>query len=119
MRAWKRSALNPELKQRLKLFGMGASVGTLLSILLFMVWSTKYEKPAEETLKIVVSTCDLRPGDDLKESCTEIRSVTRRFVPPGSLEAGRLPYALNKKLNVAVPAGNAFRSEDVEGLPPR
>lgn len=98
---------------------MGAAIGTVLSILLFMQWSTKYEKPVEETLKIVVSTCDLKPGDELKESCTEIRPVTRRFVPPGSLEVGRLPYALNKKLKVAVPAGNAFRSEDVEGLPPR
>lgn len=111
--------MNQEMKERLKLFGLGAGVGTGLSILLLMGWFTSYEPPAEVTKRVVVSSCDLKSGETLTEKCIEIRDVAERFVPPGGLEAERLPYALNKKVKVDVPSGHAFRGDDIEGLPPR
>ncbi len=106
--------MDADLRRRLKIFGQGAVIGTVLSVALFMFWmgSKQGEPETEETREVVVSTCDLKAGQVLEESCTELRSVVTRFIPPESLEAGRLPYALNRKLKVDVPAGNAFRSVD-------
>lgn len=106
--------MDQDLKRRVVIFAQGAGIGTLLSVGLFMFWMGKKqaEPEVEETREVVVSTCDLKAGQILEESCTERRAVVTRFIPPQSLEAGRLPYALNRTLKVDVPKGHAFRSVD-------
>ena len=108
--------MTSDTRRRLLIFGTGAMIGTLLSILLFR-WSgyVRENEPREsEQLEVILSSCQLAPGDIFAESCVQKRVIEYQFVPPDAVQSHELGLFVGRAVNVAIEPGSAVRTVDFE-----
>ena len=104
--------MKADTKRRLKVFGAGAAIGIVLSILLFQ-YAAYVEGPREVTkIEVVLTTCDLEPGDTFTEECVEKRAVAEQFIPPDTIESDQLGLYVGEQVTVSLKAGSAVRTVD-------
>lgn len=104
--------MTPDTQRRFLMFGAGLLIGCVLSIGLFKYASQVQGAREVQRVDVVVTTCDLRAGDELERSCVESRAVEHQFVPPDSMRSAELTEYLGRRLNVALPMGSAVRTVD-------
>ena len=104
--------MKEDTKQRLKIFGAGASIGVVLSILLFQ-YADYVEGPRRTTkVEVVLTTCDLKAGDVFEEECVEKRAVAEQFIPPDTIESKQLGLYVGEPVIVDLEKGSAVRTVD-------
>jgi hypothetical protein len=61
---------------------------------------------------VVLTACELRPGDALSRACAEVRSVSSRRVPPGVIPVADLDSYWGRTLSAKLVKGSALRVAD-------
>lgn len=103
-------------KRRITVFGAGMLLGTPLAIALFS-WATSVQEsqPREvNNIEVVLTSCDLRPGDLFEERCVERRVVAEQFTPPDVIASDNIASWLGKPVYVELAAGSAVRTVDFQ-----
>lgn len=103
-----------DTKRRLLIFGTGAMIGTFLSIALFRWagWVRENEPRQSEKLEVILSSCQLAPGDVFAESCVQKRVIEYQFVPPDAVQSHEVGLYVGRAVNVAIEPGSAVRTVD-------
>jgi len=105
--------LSDDMKHRLTVYGAGFAVGTVLSVLLFQYADIVESQPHEvEKLDVVLTRCDVHPGEAFERRCAEVRTVAYQFVPPGALQKKDLSWHIGRTFDVALDAGDVIRTAD-------
>lgn len=110
--------MNDDIKRRLKIFGVGLAIGLMLSMVL-LTFAQHREREEVEQIEVVLTNCDLAPGDVLEESCVETLTVAYSRLPPKPLRARDLDWHLGKKVVTRLEAGSVLRTPDFEGAADR
>ena len=96
------------------MFGAGVLIGSVLSYFLFQ-YAAMVERPREvRSVEVVVTACDLAPGDVFEERCAEKRVVAERFVPPDTVLSDQIGLYVGRRLEVALEKGSAVRTVDFQ-----
>ena len=108
--------MKADTKRRLTVFGAGVILGTPLSIGLFQYAKMSMENNPRETnnVEVVLTSCELQPGDVFEERCVQKRVIAEHFVPPDTIMADQVGLWLGKKVNVGLEPGSAVRTVDFD-----
>lgn len=106
--------MKPATKRRLLVFGSGLLIGSALSVLLFQ-YADFVEGPRKaEKVEVVLTSCDLAPGDVFEEKCVQKRVVAAQHTPPNVVTADQVGLWTGKTVNVKLKSGSAVRTVDFE-----
>ncbi len=61
---------------------------------------------------VVLTACELSPGQILRQPCVEVRTVSSRRVPPGVIPVADLDAYLGRAVHVKLVRGSALRVAD-------
>ncbi len=106
--------MSPDTKRRLLIFGTGLLVGSLLSILLFKYADFVEGPRSTEKVEVVLTRCDLAPGDVFEEKCVEKRVVAAQHTPPDVVTSDQVGLWVGRTVAVKLNSGSAVRTVDFE-----
>lgn len=108
--------MDRQTKRRVTVFGAGMLLGTPIAIALFYWAASVQESQPRKTnnVEVVLTKCDLQPGDLFEERCIERRVVAEQFVPPDVIPADNIASWVNQPIHVELAAGSAVRTVDFQ-----